>query len=726
MTPSRPAFDPAHDPFELGDWQVDAAGNRLRRGDEVRPLRHKAMALLVLLARRPGQTVSRDEIVDTVWDGNRFVAQKAINTAVWAIRQALGDDPDSPRYLETIAKKGYRLIAAVAPVPQPPSAPTVPSPPEATAADVDPPPADTHPAVPLAAPRRRLPWLVLCAVALIPAIAVLWRPGARPPTAAPAMALPAATPLTQSPGLEYLGQVSPDGRLLAFAWWQGQGAGQLYLRDAADLSAAPTQISGDAGEVQGLAWSPDGQTVAFTAVVAGRCTLWLYRLRDRARHELARCAALFTPNVDWSPDGRWLAFSAAADGAGGLFLVAPDGSGLRRLTTAPPAAMSDHQPAWSPDGRRIAFARQDPADGTRDLYEATLDGQVQRLTELRLYTLHGLTFGGDGQDLVFSTTRQDARVLLRWDRAAATAVPLGLEGSAPMRSADGRIVFALLRSHVSVARIATGGSAPSRLITSIATDRSADIDPVGGRAVFVSRRSGHAELWLADAQGQQVQALTLAIGPVASPAWSPRGDRVAFLGHCGPGKRHGLCVMDVATLPAQPATVARPLAADAAHYGRPAWHPTADEVWVASDRGGRWQLWRFAADGSAGVAVETGQPPGRALQWTADGRALVYQPLFSGQLRWRPLDGGGERTIRTGGDGESLVDWRLGTAGVVALTRGSVERFVRIDPASGERVVLSEHPLGTFPELASFALAADGAVVVDIANTAVADLMQVR
>lgn len=108
-------FDPARERFTLGDWTVDAPGNRLLRGDETRPLRHKAMALLVLLARHPGETVSRDDIVALIWDGNQFVAPKAINTAVWTIRQALGDDPEAPRYLETVAKKGYRLIAPVAP-----------------------------------------------------------------------------------------------------------------------------------------------------------------------------------------------------------------------------------------------------------------------------------------------------------------------------------------------------------------------------------------------------------------------------------------------------------------------------------------------------------------------------------------------------------------------------------------------------------------------------------
>jgi Tol biopolymer transport system component/DNA-binding winged helix-turn-helix (wHTH) protein len=713
--PVRPVTAPGFDRFELGDWQVDAAGNRLLRGDEVRPLRHKAMALLVLLAQRAGQTVARDEIVQSVWNGNRYVADKAINTAVWTIRQALGDEPDAPRYLQTIPKKGYRLVAPVRLV-APASDPT------------------SRPVPARARPRVRRAWAFSWALLVAGVLASGWWvsgwwaggwwasgwwAGGRD-RAAPALSPP--SPLTQYPGQEYLGRLSPDGRWLAFAWWQGQGAGQLYLREAADQSATTQQISGDTGEVQGLAWAPDGQSLAYLAASDnGRCALWVYRLTDRSRRELAACAPLFTPAVDWSPDGRWIAFSAVAEGAGGLFLIAPDGSGLRRLTTAPPAAMPDHQPAWAADGQRLAFVRQDPADGTRDLYETSLDGPVRRLSTLHLYRVHGLSFAADGQDLIYSTTQQDDRVLMRWQRAQAQAVPMGVQGSAPALSADGRLVYALLRTHVSIARLDGPMGVPQRLISSVGADRAPDVDRHAGRVVFVSGRSGHSELWWADADGRQARALTRLEGLAGAPTWAPAGDRVAFLGNCGPGRRHGLCQVDLSG--AAPTA----LATDAANYGRPAWHPQAPEVWVASDRGGRWQLWRFAADGTpVAEAVATERPPGRALQWSADGRALVYQPRFSQELRWRPRAGGAERPIVAVEPGDTLVDWRMGPQGLVVLSRGQRERFWRIDPLSGRRWPLSEHPLGTFPEFARLALGADGAVWVELADTASGDLMQLR
>src|SRR5262245_20308582 len=70
------------------------------------------MDLLVFLANTAGRVVPKDELIDAVWDG-RFIADTTLTRAVADLRRALGDDQRSPRYIETIPKRGYRLVAAV-------------------------------------------------------------------------------------------------------------------------------------------------------------------------------------------------------------------------------------------------------------------------------------------------------------------------------------------------------------------------------------------------------------------------------------------------------------------------------------------------------------------------------------------------------------------------------------------------------------------------------------
>jgi len=82
------------------------------RGDEEVHLEPMVMDLLVYLASRPGQVVSKQEITDAVWEG-RLIAEATLSKAVAELRRALGDDASSPRFVETIPKRGYRLLAAV-------------------------------------------------------------------------------------------------------------------------------------------------------------------------------------------------------------------------------------------------------------------------------------------------------------------------------------------------------------------------------------------------------------------------------------------------------------------------------------------------------------------------------------------------------------------------------------------------------------------------------------
>lgn len=98
--------------MRIGDWEVEGATNVVRRGDDTVQLEPKAMEVLCFLAGRPGSVVTRDEPLGALWPG-LVVGDDTLTQAVIKLRRAFGDDPRAPRYIETVPKRGYRLIAPV-------------------------------------------------------------------------------------------------------------------------------------------------------------------------------------------------------------------------------------------------------------------------------------------------------------------------------------------------------------------------------------------------------------------------------------------------------------------------------------------------------------------------------------------------------------------------------------------------------------------------------------
>jgi TolB-like protein/DNA-binding winged helix-turn-helix (wHTH) protein len=127
--------------LRFGSFELDIANGELRKGGVLVKLQSQPFELLSLLVGRPGQVVSREEIRQELWGDETFVDfDQSINFCVNKVRDALDDDPQKPRYIETVPRKGYRFVAAIV---------------------------ESGPEPAQAAPTRRPRWLVLAGVALL-------------------------------------------------------------------------------------------------------------------------------------------------------------------------------------------------------------------------------------------------------------------------------------------------------------------------------------------------------------------------------------------------------------------------------------------------------------------------------------------------------------------------------------------------------------------------------
>ena len=100
------------DPFRLGEWLIEPAIDEIVRDGTRLKIEPRTMAVLVLLAERAPDVLSQEEIERTVWSGV-VVTPHSVYQSVAQLRRLLGDDPKHPRYIATVPRKGYRLVAPV-------------------------------------------------------------------------------------------------------------------------------------------------------------------------------------------------------------------------------------------------------------------------------------------------------------------------------------------------------------------------------------------------------------------------------------------------------------------------------------------------------------------------------------------------------------------------------------------------------------------------------------
>jgi DNA-binding winged helix-turn-helix (wHTH) protein len=112
--PARPGYRE----FRIDGWLVQPARNRLVKGATAVRVRPQLIDVLSCLAMQPGRVVTRDQLLSAVWS-DRFIAVSGVARCMAELRQVLCDDARQPRIIETIPKRGYRLIAAVEPADAP-------------------------------------------------------------------------------------------------------------------------------------------------------------------------------------------------------------------------------------------------------------------------------------------------------------------------------------------------------------------------------------------------------------------------------------------------------------------------------------------------------------------------------------------------------------------------------------------------------------------------------
>jgi Tol biopolymer transport system component/DNA-binding winged helix-turn-helix (wHTH) protein len=663
------SVDLAMKPFRVGEWVVHPSLHRLEGQDRTIQIEPKLMDVLLCLAARPGEVVSRRDLLDQIWD-DVIVGEEALTRAVSELRRVLGDDTQSPAYIETIRKGGYRLIAGVKQI-EPGGGPGMGTTSERR-------------------PRRagRAWWARLGVISILLVAAGYWLPrlGDEQSTTAPLKLLP----LTSYAGTEQFPALSPDGSMVAFGWnGPGQDNMDIYVKQVGEET--PLRLTDHPGWDTYPVWSPSGKSVTY--IHGDDEGMGIYevpllggepRLILRSRHGIL--------GFTWIDEGVGLVYADRVEPNGVARLYHRDLRTDENDQFLPhDEVASDMIPLISPNGQTIAFVRSQPSGDEQIYVVPAAGGEPNRLTE-GLGTLEGLCWTRDSRSLIFSSAMSGSFSLWRVDVASGKIswVPVHGEWIFQPSAATGANRLAYQHRwfekniwHITRDEGASSGITTGPLISSTRWDCEACYSPDGTRLAFISARSGFLEIWTCLADGERPVQLTHFGGPtVATPRWSPDGSRISFT--ASPDGYSDLFVLEFADR-----EMVR-LTADGHNNAAPSWSADGRWLYFGSDRSGTWELWKTSVAGDGLADVQLTFEGGICGHQSTDGKYLYFTKKHEAGMWLLSLepDSSGKTVERLIDDLPHLGDWNnwaLWSGGLVLLDYNDQEpMLVRYDFTNGE------------------------------------------
>ncbi len=542
---------------QFGIFEADLKAGELRRsGIRVR-LQSQPFKLLSVLVEHPGEVVSRETLQRELWGGDTTVDfDHSLGIAVNKLREALGDSAENPRFVETLAKRGYRFIAPVK--------------------AVDPAVVQATPGIAGDRPRTRISgaWWVAGVLALL-CIALVLYIAVRNPMPTPYRIVQVTYSghvLTNDLDNESFSSSASDGTRIYFSHVDN-GTPVLAVALVANGEISRFNLPSEIGAPLIGSLSPDGSRLVVRSHLQAEPEqpLWIVpTLGGNAR----RVPNVVAHDATWMPDGKHLLVASGND----LLVASADGGDLHRFVTAQGLAFWLR---WSPDGQRLRFTLRNAKRQTAELWEVRADGTH----------LHPLLPGWsqpaseccgswtpDGEEFVFQSShdghpdiwaiRERPWYLASREPRQITNGPLDYADPSTAPGGD-RVFFIGNSAQYELLHAVPGSSTFTALDPNLSAAALAQFSLDGKWVAWVNEADD--SLWRSRADGSERIELTSAGLRIFTMKWSPDDQRLAVMAE-EPGKPWKIYLIDA------DGGKLNPILNEDANEADPAWTPDGQSI----------------------------------------------------------------------------------------------------------------------------------------------------
>ncbi len=620
----------------FGTFELHVQSGELRKSGLKLKLSGQPFQVLSILLERPGEVVTREELQKRLWPDTFVDVDHNLNTAINKIREALGDSAETPRFVETLPRRGYRFVAPV------------------EGAGFGKIPVDVLNGTETQNPSKR-PWTLqlamLFVVLVLLVVAGFFLHERRSNSVPPKQRT--LTRITFDEGLQIGATWSPDGRYIAYSS-DRTGKFEIWVQQLS--GGDPIQITKGPDNNWQPDWSPDGKYIAYRSEQGDG---GLYIVPALGGAGLERKIAPFGYHPRWSPDSSRILFQTIGFGLSCQFyIVGLDGNPPRAVQEDLTNRLWTISAAWHPDGKRISVWDWDMRPSPIPIFwTAAVDGGAPIQTEIGPEILKaaqaiagsGISAWADsdfkfswarsGTAVYFERTFRGARNIWRMQVDPQTLKAVAIErlttgtqldsefsaspdGSKMAFTSESRRVQAwMFPFDAQRGRVTGSGSA----VTSPGMEAwDTSISRDGRRLAFSAKRSGRWELWeksLADGRETPIAADDSYVR--GGPQWSPDGTRLAYF-RMSTSSGGGQAVLWSKGRGEEPITTLSSLGSFIFD-----WSPDGEWLLASKARaeGSQSEIWALPAAGNASKAREQ-------KLVASDANTNLWQSRFSPNGRW--------------------------------------------------------------------------------------------